>query len=167
METKTEIEGITLTTDFTQEDIDYSIKRHAEIFDGEYGFKPFFNDMVAKLIGDFPSIYKEGRDFMLVAHADGKFAGTIPLLGEETGRARLRYFFVEPFTRGRGVGKLIFTTAMKKAKEMGYNHLYFSTYSVLKVARTMYRELGFTVTDSYDDEEVGNGVKEEIWEKDI
>lgn len=54
METKTEIEGITLTTDFTQEDIDYSIKRHAEIFDGEYGFKPFFNDMVAKLIGDFP-----------------------------------------------------------------------------------------------------------------
>ena len=26
METKTEIEGITLTTDFTQEDIDYSIK---------------------------------------------------------------------------------------------------------------------------------------------
>lgn len=60
-----------------------------------------------------------------------------------------------PFTRGRGVGKLIFTTAMKKAKEMGYNHLYFSTYSVLKVARTMYRELGFTVTDSYDDEEVG------------
>ena len=58
METKTEIEGVTLTTDFTQEDIDYSIKRHAEIFDGEYGFKPFFNDMVAKLIGDFPSIYK-------------------------------------------------------------------------------------------------------------
>lgn len=84
METKTEIEGITLTTDFTQEDIDYSIKRHAEIFDGEYGFKPFFNDMVAKLIGDFPSIYKEGRDFMLVAHADGKFAGTITLLGRKT-----------------------------------------------------------------------------------
>ena len=56
---------------------------------------------------------------------------------------------------------------IEKAKEMGYNHLYFSTYSVLKVARTMYRELGFTVTDSYDDEEVGNGVKEEIWEKDI
>ena len=53
------------------------------------------------------------------------------------------------------------------AKEMGYNHLYFSTYNVLNAARTMYRSLGFIITKETPEEEVAPGVIEEIWEKDI
>ena len=61
----------------------------------------------------------------------------------------------------------MFTTAMDMAKEMGYNHLYFSTYNVLNAARTMYRTLGFVITKETPEEEVAPGVIEEIWEKDI
>ena len=57
---------------------------------------------------------------MLIAKIDGKFGGTITFIGEENGIGRLRFFFVEPFTRGKGVGRLVFTTAMSMAKEMGY-----------------------------------------------
>ena len=88
-------------------------------------------------------------------------------MGEENGIGRLRFFFVEPFTRGKGVGRLVFTTAMSMAKDMGYNHLYFSTYNVLNAARTMYRSLGFVITKETPEEEVAPGVIEEIWEKDI
>jgi GNAT superfamily N-acetyltransferase len=89
------------------------------------------------------------------------------VLGEENGVGRLRFFFVEPFTRGKGVGRLVFTTAMDMAKEMGYNHLYFSTYNVLKPARNMYRSLGFVITKETPEDEVLPGAVEEIWEKDI
>lgn len=162
-----EVNGVILTTEFTHEDIEYSMKRHIEIFDSEYGFSEYFNKYATGKIAEFENIYNPEKDFMLVSKVDGKFAGTITLIGEEGGNARLRYFFVEPFTRGKGVGKLTFTTAMELAKEMGYTHLYFTTYNVLKVARTMYRQLGFEITQTIPDENVAPGVIEEYWAKDI
>ena len=161
------INNILLTTDFTQEDIEYSKKRHMEIFGSEYGFSEFFNKHATGAIDDFPKNYNPEKDFMLIAKVDGKFAGTITYIGEENGIGRLRFFFVEPFTRGKGVGRLIFTTAMSMAKDMGCNHIYFSTYNVLKPARNMYRSLGFVITKETPEDIVAPGVVEEIWEKDI
>ncbi len=164
-----EINGVLLTTTFTQEDIEYSKKRHIEIFDGEYNFSEHFNKYALGAIDDFAKSYNPEKDFMLIAKVDGKFGGTITLIteGEKEGTGRLRFFFVEPFTRGKGVGKLLFTTAMDMAKEMGCNHLYFSTMNVLEPARNMYRKLGFTITEETPDELTAPGVVEEIWEKDI
>lgn len=164
-----EINGVLLTTEFTQEDIEYSKKRHIEIFDGEYGFSEYFNKYATGAIDKFPKTYNSEKDFMLIAKVDGKFGGTVTLIGqgEEEGVARLRFFFVEPFTRGKGVGKLLFTTAISMAKEMGYKHLYFSTYNLLKPARNMYRQLGFVITKETPEDEVVQGAVEEIWEKDI
>lgn len=161
------VDNITLTYDFTREDIEYSVKRHIEIFDGEYGFTPVFNEAVSEMIRNFGKNYNPDTQFMLIAKAGDKFAGTITILCEGEGKARLRYFFVEPFTRGRGVGRLLFTTAMAKAKAEGCNHAYFSTYNVLKRARTMYRDLGFEITSTHQREEIGAGVVEEFWEKDL
>ncbi|MEG1782804.1 MAG: GNAT family N-acetyltransferase [Oscillospiraceae bacterium] len=158
---------VTLTTDFTQADIEHSIKKHIEIFDKEYGFLQPFNDGVTQLIGDFGKTYNPQKDFMLISRVDGESAGTITAIGKENGRVQLRFFFVEPLARGLGIGKLLFTTAMEKSKEMGYTHAFFSTYNVLKVARTMYRQLGFVITETEPDEEVAPGVIEEIWEKDL
>ncbi len=161
------VNNVFLTTKFTQEDIEYSKKRHVEIFDGEYGFSEFFNKYATQAIDNFPKTYNPEKDFMLIAKVDGKFGGTITFMGEGDGVGRLRFFFVEPFTRGKGVGRLVFTTAMNMAKEMGYNHIYFSTYNVLNAARTMYRSLGFQITKETPEDAVASGVVEEIWEKDI
>ena len=161
------VNDVLLTTTFTMGDIEYSKKRHVEIFGSEYGFSEFFNKYATAAIDAFPKSYNPEKDFMLIAKVEDKFAGTITFMGEENGIGRLRFFFVEPFTRGKGVGRLVFTTAMDMAKEMGYNHLYFSTYNVLNAARTMYRTLGFVITKETPEEEVAPGVIEEIWEKDI
>lgn len=161
------VNNILLTTEFTQEDIEFSKKRHVEIFDGEYGFSEYFNKYATAAIDRFPQTYNPEKDFMLIAKVEGKFGGTVTLIGEENGNARLRFFFVEPFTRGKGVGKLLFNTAMSMAKDMGYSHLYFSTYNVLKPARNMYRNLGYVITKETPEDEVLPGAVEEIWEIDI
>ncbi|MBR5520514.1 MAG: GNAT family N-acetyltransferase [Oscillospiraceae bacterium] len=161
------VNDILLTTEFTQEDIEYSKRRHVEIFDGEYGFSEFFNKYALAAIDDFAKTYNPEKDFMLTARLDGKFGGTVTLIGEENGMGRLRFFFVEPFTRGKGVGRLLFTTAMSMAKDMGCNHLYFSTYNVLESARNLYRDLGYVVTKETPEDEVLPGAIEEIWEIDL
>lgn len=163
------VNNVLLTTEFTTDDIEYSKKRHVEIFDGEYGFSEYFNRYATAAVDEFPRTYNPEKDFMLIAKIDGKFGGTVTLIGEgeEKGTARLRFFFVEPFTRGKGVGRLLFTTAMAMAKDMGYKHLYFSTYNVLKPARNLYRDLGYTVTKETPEDEVIPGAIEEIWEIDL
>lgn len=161
------INNITLTTAFTHKDIQHSIAKHIEIFDSEYGFSPYFNKKVSALIQDFETNFNAETDFMLIAKKENKFAGTITAIGKENGKVQLRFFFVEPFARGEGVGKLLFVNAMEYAKQKGYTHAFFSTYSVLKVARTMYHQLGFTITQSSPAPEIGTEVIEEIWERDL
>ena len=158
---------VIITDEFTQRDIDHSVKRHTEIFTEEYGFSEIFNESVAGLVADFGKNFNPENEFMLVARVDGLFGGTISCICQDDGQARLRYFFVEPFIRGHGVGRKLFTTAMEKAKEMGSKHAYFTTYNVLKPARNMYSNLGFVITHTEPDEEVAPGVIEETWEKDL
>ena len=158
---------VIITDKFTQRDIDHSVKRHTEIFTEEYGFSQIFNDSVSQLVADFGKNFNPENEFMLVARVDGEFGGTISCICQPDGQARLRYFFVEPFTRGHGVGRKLFTTAMEKAKEMGSTHAYFTTYNVLEPARNMYRSLGFEITHTEPDEEVAPGVIEETWERDL
>ena len=88
------VNDILLTTTFTQEDIEYSKKRHVEIFGSEYGFSQFFNKYATAAIDAFPKTYNEEKDFMLIAKVDGKFGGTITFMGEENGVGRLRFFFL-------------------------------------------------------------------------
>ena len=91
------VNDVLLTTTFTQEDIEYSKKRHVEIFGSEYGFSEFFNKYATAAIDAFPKTYNPEKDFMLIAKVEDKFAGTITFMGEENGVGRLRFFFVEPF----------------------------------------------------------------------
>ena len=56
------VNDIVLTTDFTRADVDYSIKRHTEIFSEEFGFTDAFNEMVKKIISDFPAEYNAEKD---------------------------------------------------------------------------------------------------------
>jgi hypothetical protein len=67
------VNDVLLTTTFTQEDIEYSKKRHVEIFGSEYGFSEFFNKYATAAIDAFPKTYNPEKDFMLIAKVDGKF----------------------------------------------------------------------------------------------
>ena len=121
-------------------------------------------EYIASTTGD---IYRDGQ-LRLMIEDEGVTLGCIDLFDfDARNRKAAIGMYIAPHARGKGVGKLIFTTAMSMAKDMGYNHLYFSTYNVLKPARNMYRNLGFVITKETPEDEVLPGAVEEIWEKDI
>lgn len=161
------VNDILLTTEFTDEDIEYSVKRHGEIFNSEFGFSKESHGPVAGMIREFGATWNPEKDFMLVARKNGNFIGTITFMGGENGNGRLRFLFVEPSERGFGTGKLIVTTALQWAKDWGYTHLHLSTFDVLKTARAMYTKLGFVKTSEEPADYVVPGIVEEIWEIDI
>lgn len=161
------VNDILLTTDFTAEDIELSIKRQREIFGGEFGFLDSSHPYAEKAIREFAVNWDKQKDFMLIAKENSKFAGTITFMGEENGVGHLRFLILEPHLRGKGIGKAIVTTALEWAKEMGYNHIWLSTHSVLETARHMYTKLGFVKVSEEPADEVVPNAMEEVWEIDI
>ncbi|KAK4128240.1 acyl-CoA N-acyltransferase [Parathielavia appendiculata] len=59
------------------------------------------------------------------------------------GVARLRFFIVDESTRGLGVGKKLFETAMEFVRETNFHECQLSTLSDLTVARRLYEAAGF------------------------
>ncbi|MBQ8603336.1 MAG: GNAT family N-acetyltransferase [Oscillospiraceae bacterium] len=161
------VNGVLLTTEFTMEDVETSIRRQREIFGGEFGFLDSSHPYAEKAIREFVKTWQAEKDFMLVAKAGDRFVGTITFMGEENGVGRLRFLIVEPDMRGKGLGKAIVTTALEWAKDMGYSHIYLSTHSILNTARRMYSKLGFVKTGEESAEEVCPGAMEEVWEIDV
>ena len=161
------INGILITDKFTKEDIEYSVRRPGEIFNQEYGFSQESGRPVAQRIRDFGANCNPEKEFMLVAKQNDSFVGTVTFMGEDNHIGRLRYVFVDPHIRGCGVGSALIETARSMAKNMGYNHLYLSTFDVLTSARRMYSRLGFVKTGQEPADYVMPGLIEEIWEKDI
>lgn len=161
------VNGILLTTAFTSEDVETSIRRQREIFGGEFNFLDSSHPYAEKAQREFAATWQRSKDFMLVAKADDRFVGTITFMGGENGVGRLRFLMVEPDMRGKGLGKAIVTTALEWAKDMGYSHIWLSTHSVLDTARAMYAKLGFVKTSEEPADEVCIGAMEEVWEIDI
>lgn len=161
------VNNILITTEFMPEDIEISIRRQREIFGGEFGFLDSSHPYAEKAIRQFAATWNKEKDFMLVAKDNGRFVGTITFMGDENNVGRLRFLILEPELRGRGIGKAIVNTALELAKDMGYNHVWLSTHSVLKTAINMYASLGFIKTSETSAEDVCPGAMEEVWEKDI
>lgn len=161
------VNGVLLTTEFTPEDVETSIRRQREIFGGEFGFLDSSHPYAERAIRDFAANWNKEKDFMLVAKDNDRFVGTITFMGEENGVGRLRFLIVEPDMRGKGTGKAIMATALEWAKEMGYSHIWLSTHSVLDTARKMYAGMGFVKTGEESAEEVCPGAMEEVWEIDV
>lgn len=159
--------GIVFTDRFTQRDIETSLERQKDIFGGEFGFLDSAHDFARQAVREFCRAFRRDRDFMLVAKKDGKFIGTITLMGEEDGRARLRFLILEPDMRGVGLGKKILSTAMEWAKDMGYTHIWLTTHSVLERAVNMYKSMGFEKTGEVPADDVCPGATEITFERDI
>ncbi|MCR5373505.1 MAG: GNAT family N-acetyltransferase [Solobacterium sp.] len=159
--------GILLTTDFTEEDIETSIRKQREIFGGEFGFLDSSHAYPAMVIREFAKTWRPEKDFMLAAKKDNELVGTITLMGEDDRVARLRFLIVDPAYRGIGLGKEIVLTALEWAKEMGYTHVYLTTHSILETARAMYTSMGFRKTGEGPADEVKPGILEETYEIDL
>lgn len=160
-------QDVLLTTEFTPEDIESSIRQQREIFGGEFGFLDSSHAYPEKIIRNFAETWNPENDFMLAAKKDGRLVGTITFMGEERPSGRLRFLIVAPDCRGIGLGKEIVQTALDWAKELGYTHIWLTTHNILTTARAMYVSMGFRKTDECPADEVKPGIREETYVIDL
>ncbi len=86
---------------------------------------------------------------LLVKDADGTAVGVVGVrrFGEHDGE--LKRMYLDPSTRGQGLGRTLAEAAIEVARSLGYRRLLLDTVSRLAPAVALYESLGFVDIDAY------------------
>ena len=94
----------------------------------------------------------ERAELLVVRDADRRILGSVALVlagsfGNVTAsddEAAFRMLVVDPAAQGRGIGELLVTTCLDRARAAGKRRMVLSTDTRMAAAQRLYRRLGFT-----------------------
>jgi GNAT superfamily N-acetyltransferase len=145
-------------------DFGWIVSRHAALYAQEYGWVEPFEGLCAQIVADFVNTNDPTRERCWIAERDGENVGSVLLVQDRPGVARLRLLLVDPKARGRGLGARLTGEAIGFARAAGYQKVTLWTHSVLTAARHTYKRAGFTLTASEKRHSWGKDVVAEYWD---
>lgn len=104
-----------------------------------------FGDEMASLPGAYSA--PEGRLFL--AEHDGVPVGCVGIRPLSEGICEMKRLYVEPESRGLGVGRRLVLAAIRAAKAIGYRRIMVDTQPAMRIAVKLYREMGFHEAPTY------------------
>jgi GNAT superfamily N-acetyltransferase len=138
--------GITLRTELRPGDVGAVVYLHGITYARERGFGPTFEAYVAGPLAEFVR-RGSGRERLWLAEQGAGLVGCVAIVAAAPETAQLRWFLVEPASRGRGLGKRLLNEALAFCRECGYADVILWTESVLTAAARLYRAAGFRKTE--------------------
>jgi DNA-binding MarR family transcriptional regulator/GNAT superfamily N-acetyltransferase len=148
-------------------DFGWIVKRHAELYAQEYLWREPFEGVCAQIVADFVNKYDASRERCWIAESNGENVGTVMLVNDGDGVARLRLLLVEPRARGLGTGARLTDEAVRFARGAGYRKITLWTHSVLTAARHIYQGAGFKLMRSEEHQSWGQPVVSEHWDLEL
>jgi GNAT superfamily N-acetyltransferase len=148
-------------------DFGWIVKRHAELYAQEYGWGAPFEGVCAQIVADFANKNDPERERCWIAQMDGDNVGCVFLVRDTDEVARIRLLIVEPKARGLKLGARLVDECVRFARAAGYKKITLWTHSVLKAARHIYQQAGFTLTSSEKRVSFGKPVVSEYWDLEL
>lgn len=145
-------------------DIGWITWRHGVLYAAEYGWDERFEAMVAAIMARFVEKFDARRECCWIAEREGEPVGSVALVDDGNGVARLRVLLVEPRARGQGLGRRLVNECLRFARRAGYRRVVLSTYSVLAAARRIYEAAGFRLKEQHKERAYGKRLVGETWE---
>ena len=145
-------------------DLGWMVARHAVLYGQEYGWGEEFEGLCAQIVADFAKNFDPSCERCWIAERDGENVGSVFLVKDAEGVARLRLLLVEPSVRGLGIGARLTDECLRFARQCGYRRVTLWTHGVLAAARHVYAKAGFTLTSSEARRSFGQDVVSEHWD---
>jgi DNA-binding MarR family transcriptional regulator/GNAT superfamily N-acetyltransferase len=144
-------------------DLGWVVQAHGAAYAAEYGWDETFEALVARIVADFAASHDPRRDRAWLAEVDGRPAGCVFCIGQDTATAQLRLLLVEPGARGLGLGQRLVDACVCFAREAGYAELVLWTNDVLTAARRIYQQAGFRLTSQQEHHSFGHDLVGQNW----
>jgi GNAT superfamily N-acetyltransferase len=109
---------VTVRTDLRPGDVGEVVRLHGLLYARECGFGPTFEAYVAAPLAEF--VCRDSpRERLWIAERDGRVIGCVAVVAAAPDLAQLRWFLVDPATRGAGLGKRLLGEALAFARACG------------------------------------------------
>lgn len=164
MNSKINLDDITIRSELRSGDIGYIIYMHGSIYKKECGFELIFEIYVSKGLIEFYNSYDPDKDKVWICEHNGKIIGTLFIAHKENNSAQLRYFLLDPDYRGIGLGKKLMSLCMDFFYNCNYDSSYLWTAKGLDTAASLYKRYGFVLTEEIESNAFGKTVKEQKYE---
>jgi GNAT superfamily N-acetyltransferase len=136
-----------IRTEIRPGDIGYLIYLHGILYADEYDLDRTFEGYVATGLGEFAKSFDERKDRLWLAEDSGRIVGSIAIVGQADRKAQLRWFLVDPSSRGCGLGKRLIAAALEFCRSCGFRSVALWTIDELKAAAHLYQQAGFQRTE--------------------
>ena len=149
-------------------DLGWMVLAHGEIYHREYGWDGAFEELVARIVGEYATDRDPELEQAWVAEVDGDRAGCVMCMrGRDPGFAQLRILLVDPRHRGLGIGAALVERCVDFARNAGYRRISLWTNDVLASARKIYEAAGFVLVEEEPHHRFGHGLVGQNWELDL
>jgi peptidyl-dipeptidase Dcp len=157
------LDEISIRTDLRPGDIGYVTYMHGALYSREYGYGLQFESYVAKGLCEFHEKYNPERNRIWACEHNDRMMGFLLLMDRGTA-AQLRYFLIEPEYRGMGLGAKLLNLYMDFLHECDYKASYLWTTHELYAAASLYKRLGFQLTEEKESTAFGKRLTEQRYD---
>jgi len=163
MKNKGLLDEISIRTELQPGDIGRVIHMHGALYGKEYSYSIQFETYVAKGLCEFYEKYDPQRNRVWICEHQSKMIGFL-LLMDRGESAQLRYFLIEPAYRGIGLGSRLMKQYMDFLRQCGYKKSYLWTTHELSTAASIYKRVGFQLTEEKESTSFGKPLREQRYD---
>jgi ribosomal protein S18 acetylase RimI-like enzyme len=109
-----------------------------------YDIEGFIDEDISKLT-DFTTDTR-----LFIAQQNDEIVGCVFLEARTKQDAEVKRLYVQPKARGEGLGRALMEAVINTAKEDDYSNLLLFTAPVTEAAQSLYKDLGFELTDPFE-----------------
>lgn len=145
-------------------DMGWVIEQHGKLYAQEYSWNWEFETLVAGICADFVKNFQPAWERCWIAERHGHRVGSVFVVKQGEGVAKLRMLILTPEARGLGLGAHLTDEAISFARTKGYKKMVLWTNACLLSARSIYQKRGFKLTKSEAYQGFGHDLVSEEWE---
>ncbi|MCU0395943.1 MAG: GNAT family N-acetyltransferase [Chitinophagaceae bacterium] len=98
---------------------------------------------------NLPAMYGPPHGRLLLAREGAETLGCVALRPKGDSTCEMKRLYVKPESRGTGAGRLLASSIVDAARQLGYERMVLDTLNTLQPAIRLYESLGFTICEPY------------------